>query len=93
MNNFFENRTLENLRTSLENMGGHALLNNVLIITRPKIGFGLDKLSWNEVFKILKDNFTDPGSLIQIITRNERGCEKANKPTQSDIHMDNSLRE
>ena len=53
-NKFFEKPTLENLRTSLENMRCHALLNNVHIVTMPKIGCGLDKLSWNEVLKIQK---------------------------------------
>ena len=41
-NKFFEKPTLENLRISLENMRGQALLNNVQIITMPKIGSGLD---------------------------------------------------
>ena len=56
---------------SLENMRGHALPRNVHKITMPKIGCGLDKLSWNEVLKTLKDTFLDSGNLIQIISRNE----------------------
>ena len=47
----------------------------------PKIGCGLDKLSWNEVLKILKDTFTYSRVLIQIISRNELHCETASKPT------------
>ena len=48
---FFEKPTLDNLRTSLENMRGHALLNNVTKTSLPKIGCGLDKLQWTDVFK------------------------------------------
>ena len=73
-NKFFEKPTLERVRTSLENMRGHALLNNVHKITMPKISCGLDKLSWNEVLKIPEDIFTDSGILIQIISRSELDC-------------------
>ena len=90
-NKFFEKPTLENLRISLENMRGHALLNNVQIITMPKIGCGLDKLFWNEVLKILKDTFTDSGILIQIISRNELDCKIATKSTNSEDYIENEI--
>ena len=91
-NKFFEKPTLENLRTSLENMRGHALLNNVQIRTMPKIGCGLDKLSWNEVLKTLKDTFTDSyGVLIQIISRKELDCKTATKPTNSGDYIENEV--
>ena len=90
-NKFFEKPTLENLRISLENMRGHALLNNVQIITKPKIGCGLDKLFWNEVLKTLKDTFTDSGILIQIISRNELDCKTATKPTNSEDNIENEI--
>ena len=90
-NKFFEKPTLDNLRISLENLRGHALLNNVQIITMPKIGCGLDKLSWNEVLKILKDTFTDSGILIQIISRNELDCKTATKPLNSEDYIENGI--
>ena len=90
-NKFFGKPTLENLRISLENMRGHALLNNVQIITMPKIGCGLDKLSWNEVLKILKDTLTDSGILIQIISRNDLDCKTATKPTNSEDYIENEI--
>ena len=90
-NKFFEKPTLENLRISLENMGGHALLNNVQIITMPKIGCGLDRLPSNEVLKILKDAFTDSGILLQIISRNELDCKTATKPTNSEDYIENGI--
>ena len=72
-------------------MRGHALLNNVHIVTMPKIGCGLDKLSWNEVLKILKDTFTDSGIPIQIISRNELDCKTANKPTNSETYIEDEI--
>ena len=90
-NKFFEKPTLENLRISLENMRGHALLNNVQIITMPKIGCGLDKLFLTEVLKTLKDIFTDSGILIQIISRNELDCKTATKPTNSEDYIENQI--
>ena len=86
-NKFFEKPT----RTSLENMRGHALLNNVHIITMPKIGCGLDKLSWNKILKILKDTFTDSGVLIQIISRIELDSKAATKPTNSENYIENEI--
>ena len=71
-------------------MRGHALLSNVHIII-PKIGCGLDKLSWNEVLKILKDTFTDSGILIQIISRKELDCNTATKPTNSENFIDDEI--
>ena len=52
---FFEKPTLDNLRISLKNMRGHVSLNNVTKITMPKIGCGLHRLQWNNVFKIIQD--------------------------------------
>ena len=68
-NKFIEKPTLKTLRTSLEKRRGHALLNNVHIITLSKIGCGLDKLSWSEVLNIVQDTFIDPGILIQITSK------------------------
>ena len=72
-------------------MRGHALLNNVHIKTLPKIGCGLDKTTWNEVLKRLKDTFTDSGVFIQIISGNELDCKTANKPTNSEYCIKNEI--
>ena len=50
---FFEKATLDNLQISLKNMRGHALLNKITKISMPKIGCGLDKLLWTNVFKLI----------------------------------------
>ena len=72
-------------------MRGHALLNNVHMITMPKTGCGLDKLSWNEVLKILQDTFIDSGILIQIISRNELDCKTTIKPTSSETCIEDEI--
>ena len=90
-NKFIENPTLDNFRISLENMRGHALRNNVHIITMSKIGCGLDKLSWKEVLKILKDTFTDSLIFIQIISRNELDCKTATTPTNSENYIKDEI--
>ena len=41
---FFEKPTLNNLRVSLENIRGHALLNSITKTSMPNIGCGLNKL-------------------------------------------------
>ena len=61
---FFEKPTLDNLPISLENVRGHALLNNMNTISMPKVGCGLDKLQWTDVFRLIQDTFTYSG--IQI---------------------------
>ena len=69
---FFKKPTLDNPRISLENMRGHDLLNNTTTISLPKIGCGLDKLQWTDVFKLIQDTFIYSGIQIQIITKRER---------------------
>ena len=52
---FYEKPTLDNLRIAIENMRGHALLNNVSRITLPETGCELDKLQWINVFQLIRD--------------------------------------
>ena len=75
---FFENTTLDNIRNSLENMRGHALLNNVTKISMPKIGCGLDKLQWTDVLELIQHTFTYSGIQIQIITKRETDSMRRN---------------
>ena len=80
---FFEKPTLDNLRISLENMRGHALLNNVTKISMPKIGCGLDKLQWTDVLKLIQDTFTYSGIQIQIITKRETDSLRRNSSSNN----------
>ena len=83
--NFYEKPTLDNLQISLENMRGHALLNIVTKISMPKIGCGLDKLQWTDVFKLIQDTFTYSGIQIQIITKRETDSIRRN-PSPNNEH-------
>ena len=67
----FGKTTLHNLRISLENVRGHALLNNISKISMPKIKCGLDNFQWIDVFKLIQDTFTYSGIQIQTITKRE----------------------
>ncbi|GLV32931.1 uncharacterized protein CBL_09007 [Carabus blaptoides fortunei] len=60
--------TISALRQALSGLKAHCLQNNVSKLAMPRIGCGLDKLSWQEVKEILNDTFQD--SNIQVIVYN-----------------------
>ena len=82
---FFEKPTLDNPTISLKNMRGHALLNNITTISMPKVGCGLDKLQWTDVFRLIQDTFTYSGIQIHIITKRETDSIRRN-PSPSNEH-------
>ena len=88
---FPEKPTLDNLRISLENMRGHALLNNVTKILMPKIGCGLDKLQWVDVFELIRVNFTYSGIQIQIITKREIDSIRRTPSSNNEHYAENEL--
>ena len=88
---FFGKPTLDNLRISIENVRRHALLNNVTQISMPKIGCGLDKLQWTDVFKILQNTFTYFGIQIQIITKKETDSIRRNPSPNNEHYVGNEV--
>ncbi|KAL1021041.1 hypothetical protein UPYG_G00007940 [Umbra pygmaea] len=54
---FSHKPTYDSLRKSLEDMKCHCLQNGVTSISMPRIGCGLDRLSWDKVEKILEQVF------------------------------------
>ena len=54
---YFHKPTYEALRLSLEAMKNHAESKNVLRISMPQIGCGLEKLDWNKVETLIQDVF------------------------------------
>ena len=88
---FYEKPTLDKLRISLEIMRGHALLNKITKTTMPKIGYGLDKLEWDDVFKLLQDIFTYSGIQIQIITKRETDSIRRNPSSNSEHFVENEV--
>ena len=88
---FFEKLTLDNLRISLKNMRGPALLNNITRNSMPKIGCGLDKLQWTNVFKLIQDTFTYSGNQIQIITKRETDAIRRNPSPSNEHYVENEV--
>ena len=89
--NFFEEPTLDNIRISLKNMRGHALLNNFTKSSMPKIGCGLDKLQWTDVFKLIQDTFTYSGIQIRIITKQETDAIRRNPSSNNERYVEDEV--
>ena len=79
---------MDNLRLSLENMRAHALLNNITKISMPKIGCGLDKLQWADVFQLVQDTFTYSGIQVQIITGRETDSITSNPSPKNEHYVE-----
>ena len=88
---FFEKPKLDNLRISLKNMRGHALLNNITKISMAKIGCELDKLQWTDVFKLIQDTFTYTGLQIQIITKRETDSLRRNPSSNNERYVEDEV--
>ena len=88
---FFEKPTLDNLRISLENMRGHALLNNITTISMPRIGCGLDKLQWTDVFKLKQDTIICSRIQIQILTKRETDSMRRNPSSNNEHYVENEV--
>ena len=88
---FLEKPTLDNLRISLKNMRRHALLNNITKISMPKIGCGLDKLQWTDVFKLIQDTFTYSGIQIQLITNRETDSIRRNPSSNNEHYVEKEV--
>ena len=88
---FFEKPTLDNLRISLEDMRGHALLNSITNISMPKIGCGLDKFQWTDVFELIQDTFTYSGIQIQIITKRETDSLRRSPSSNNEHYIEDEV--
>ncbi|TSM04876.1 O-acetyl-ADP-ribose deacetylase 1 [Bagarius yarrelli] len=58
--------TYKTLRQSLEAMKSHCLENGVTRLSIPRIGCGLDRLSWEKVSAILEKVFHNTGIVITV---------------------------
>jgi len=56
---YWHKPTYESIKMSLNNMKLHAEQNEIKHIVMPKIGSGLDRLSWPKVREIIKETFED----------------------------------
>ncbi|XP_051890885.1 ADP-ribose glycohydrolase OARD1-like isoform X2 [Pristis pectinata] len=62
----FHKPTYESLQRSLEAMKKHCISNEVMRISMPRIGCGLDKLSWNEVAVRIQEVFKNTNIVITV---------------------------
>ena len=88
---FFEKPILDNLQISLENMRVIALLNNITKISMLKVGCGLDKLQWTDVFKLIQDTFTYSGIQIHIITKRGTDSIERNPSSNNEHYVENEV--
>ncbi|XP_069136169.1 ADP-ribose glycohydrolase OARD1-like [Argopecten irradians] len=58
--------TYDTLRASLKEMKTHCARNNVMSLSMPRIGCGLDKLSWEEVSTMICELFSDTNMVITV---------------------------
>ncbi|XP_014002077.2 ADP-ribose glycohydrolase OARD1 [Salmo salar] len=68
--------TYDILRQSLEDMKSHCLKNGVTAISMPRIGCGLDRLSWDKVEKMLEKVFQPTSISITVYTLPVKPTEK-----------------
>jgi len=65
---YFHKPTLGNLRRSLEHMLAHCQQHGVQRLAMPRIGCGLDKLSWADVSKMLDEIFVMNGISVTVFS-------------------------
>lgn len=65
---YYGKPTLDTLRASLIDMKNDALKKNISIICMPRIGCGLDRLSWNDVHKMLIEIFENSEITVVVYT-------------------------
>ena len=88
---FIQKSRLDNLQISLENMRGHALLDNITTILMPKIGCGIDKLQGNDVFKLIQDTFIYSRLQIQISTKRETDSIRRSLSPNNEHYVENEV--
>lgn len=74
---YYEKPKLSTLASSLWEMRKHAIEHDVKRISMPKIGCGLDRLSWNDVEKTIRETFKGTGIEIIIYELDEKKQEEA----------------
>ena len=71
---FSDKPTIENLSKALTTMKSHATTYGVHSIAMPKIGCGLDQMNWQDVLRLLKDQFAYSSIRVIVYTLEEYGA-------------------
>ncbi|XP_041712256.1 ADP-ribose glycohydrolase OARD1 isoform X2 [Coregonus clupeaformis] len=78
--------TYDSLRKSLEDMKSHCLQNGVTGISMPRIGCGLDGLSWDKVEEMLEQVFQPTDIRITVYTLPVKPTRKPSPRVTPSIH-------
>ena len=88
---FPEKPTLSTLFLTLEEMKTHAHLYGIPTIAIPKIGCGLDQMNWQEVVKLLRDNFAYSNIRIVVYTLEENGVHALSSEGDADFYAEDEI--
>ena len=76
---YFHKPTYKTLRLSLEAMKNHAESNNILRISMPQIGCGLDKLDWIKVRTLIQEVFRSTNIEVIVFLKPSKGPPRASQ--------------
>ena len=68
---FSDKPDLQTLATTLQYMQAHATMHGISIISIPKTGCGLDQMNWQDIVKLLRNNFAYSEIQIVVYTLHE----------------------
>ena len=88
---FSEKPNLPTLSLTLEEMKSHAHLYGIPTIAIPKIGCGLDQMNWQEVVKLLRDNFAYSNIRIVVYILEENGVHALSSEGDPDFYAEDEI--
>ena len=88
---FSEKPTQPTLSLTLEEMKPHARLYGISTIAIPKIGCGLDQTNWQEVVKLLRDNFAYSNIRIVVYNLEENGLHALSSEGDPDFFAEDEI--
>ena len=86
-----EKPNLATLSSTLEEMKSHAQLYGISTIAIRKIGCGLDQMNWQEVVKLLRDNFAYSNIRIVVYTLEENGVHALSSEGDADFYAEDEI--
>ena len=88
---FHDKLSLLTLSKTLKAMKIHASTNGVSTIAIPKLGCGLDQMNWQEVVKLLRDNFGYADVRIVVYTLEENGVHALSAEGDAEFNADDEI--
>ena len=88
---FCDKPDLSTLSKTLETMKIHSSTNGVSTIAIPKLDCGRDQMNWQEVVKILRDNFAYAGLQIVVYTLEENGVHALSAEGHAEFYADDEI--